>query len=223
MSLIPNSQLCGDTLIPVTVPVWCTAIVTVTSGNGARGTWCLRAFWCCCKVLKGNTLMKKKKRVFSPGGCREFCSPLLWREQQSSLFPSYISPHWQLAKLCVLHWAAWNGAPQLQGVEGGDTLPFPPPLLWPWLLGPQPKSRISTGAVIAAFLLVQKALGLKASCRGCEQGHAEAIPDKKERFTPATWNVTRSCLPWIKEFSSEFCCGRKHLWKANVNTVLNPV
>lgn len=83
--------------------------------------------------------------------------------------------------------------------------PFPLPCFGPDCLAPQPKSRISTGTVIAAFLLVQKALGLKALGKGCEQDHTETIPDKKERLIPAMWNVMRSCLPQIKEFSSEFC------------------
>lgn len=95
-----------------------------------------------------------------------------------------------------------TGFPSSKGWKEVTQCPFPLPCSGPDCLGPQPKSRIRTGIVIAVFLLLQKALGLKALWKGWEQDHTETIPDKKERFIPAMWNVMRSCLPWIKEFSS---------------------
>jgi len=52
--------------------------------------------------------------------------------------------------------------------DGGDTARSPSPATAPHWLGPQAKSRVNASAVIAAFLLVQRALGLEALREGCE-------------------------------------------------------
>lgn len=108
----------------------------------------------------------------------------------------HTSPHTDSWPNCVCSTEQpGTGLPSPKGWREVTHCPFPLPCFGPDCLGLQPKSRISTGFVIAAFLLVQKAFGLKALCKGCEQDQTETLPDKKERCSSAMWNVIRSCLP----------------------------
>lgn len=185
---------------PVTMWVQCTAAVTVTSGIGTNGTWFPFAFWYCCKVQKGNTPMEEEKRRFHlvPWWLQWLLFPFTVEgAAKQPVTMIHLSSHADSWPSCMS--STEQPGSGLSSSKGWKEVTLPSPL--PLLFGPQPKSRVSTGILIAAFLLVQKALGLEALCKGCED-HTETIPDKKDIFTPAVWNVIRSCLPWIKEFSS---------------------
>lgn len=106
--------------------------MTVTSGVGINGNWCLCTFWYFCKVQKGNTPTEEEKWRFHLLPWQPqwilFCFTVEGAEKQS--LPPYISLRWQLAKLPVLCWAAWNWMDIPAPRDGGDTPPFPPPLGW---------------------------------------------------------------------------------------------
>lgn len=216
MKLWPNSQLPVDTWNHITLPVQCEVVTTVTSCVHIykKKPWCLCTFWYFRKVQKWNTPTEEEK----------------WRFHLLPWWPQWILFCFTVERaekhsVTIVYLSMLTASQIACAVLSSLELGIPPPRdRWRWRIALSPSPGLASdkfgfqakAELTLAFSLQHSCLfkGLLAS-KACAKEVNEMVQilfRTRSRGDPL-WNIMRSCLSWIKEFSVKVRDSWALLWE----------